>query len=85
MSVIYNILYSPTYRVPVLYFTGATPQAVAGTVSQGEHLITGEIWWFVHPCCTGDAMRVWEGAVGDEMGRYLGIWLGVVGGAAGLG
>lgn len=71
--------------MPVLYFTGATPVQVAGTVSQGEHLLTGEIWWFVHPCATGEAMKEWESAVSDgEWGRYLGIWLGLVGAAAGL-
>ncbi|KAI5849952.1 hypothetical protein BZA05DRAFT_474547 [Tricharina praecox] len=53
VAVLYNILYSPNYRVPVLYFTppASTSAAAleelgfaAGAVGQGEHLLTGEAW-----------------------------------------
>ena len=116
---VYNILYSPAYLVPVLYFIPlppVTPSATftRGVVSGGDHLINGEMWWFVHPCLTGDAMAEWETAINPldnddnendnndnndnngsngsngsndsngNLGRYLGIWLGLVGAAAGL-
>ncbi|KAI5779519.1 hypothetical protein EDC01DRAFT_755140 [Geopyxis carbonaria] len=108
VEVVYNILYSSTYRLPVLYFVapeGDVRDVLAlgdgdGVVGQGEHGLSGEMWWFVHPCRTGEAMEGVRGAVvgeagGEDMGegdreggevggRYLGLWLGFVGGVAGL-
>lgn len=86
-TVLYNILYDPNYRVPVMYFTPPPPPQsssaavsaalgfVDGAVSQGEHLLTGDVWWFVHPCRTAEEMA---GRVGGE--GYLAMWLGTVGG-----
>jgi len=99
VEIIYNVLYSPNYRVPVLYFTPSLPLSahglaelllpetgkgfVIGTVSQGEHLISGEAWWFVHPCRTGEAMAEWREMVKSEA-EYLTVWLGLMGGAIGV-
>ena len=97
VPVLYNILYDPNYRVPVLYFTPPPPPPpqssrtvleemgfADGAVSQGEHPLTGEVWWFVHPCRTAETMGVrWGGGVGQGVegrGGYLAIWLGTVGG-----
>ncbi|CCX12198.1 hypothetical protein FPQ18DRAFT_357625 [Pyronema domesticum] len=89
IAVEYNILYSPTFRVPVLWFS-QPPQgvvAVEGKLTLGDHPVTGEISWFVHPCQTREAMEVWRGTeveTDTEWGRYLAVWLELVGRAAGL-
>jgi ubiquitin-like-conjugating enzyme ATG10 len=87
----YHIVYSVSYQVPVLYFTPATPLGVEetvalvsegyphGAVTQQEHPLNGEIWWFVHPCHTAEFMREFQGRLGE--GGYLAPWLGVVGAA----
>ena len=46
-EVVFHILYSDMYRVPVLYLLPNTPTArpwnmLGASVSQGEHLVTGE-------------------------------------------
>lgn len=90
----YNVLFSPTYRLPVLYWVADEALSVEelkavfspkeGVISQGEHLLNGEAWWFVHPCNTGEAMdAVVELVVGNEE-RYISVWLGLVKNAAGL-
>jgi ubiquitin-like-conjugating enzyme ATG10 len=90
----YNILYSPTYRLPVLYWTADTPMTAeeikdifnpkTGIISQGEHLLHGEPWWFVHPCNTGEAMLSVHELVAGNEDRYLSVWLGFIKDAAGL-
>jgi ubiquitin-like-conjugating enzyme ATG10 len=100
IEIIYNVLYNPTYRLPVLYFLPSFPLSAeelllllspegvggftTGTISQGDHLLSGDVWWFVHPCKTGEAMAEWENIVGKDSGHYIGIWLGLVGGIVGL-
>lgn len=90
----YNVLFSPTYQLPVLYWVADEALSVEelkavfspkeGVISQGEHLLNGEAWWFVHPCNTGEAMNaVLELVVGNEE-RYISVWLGLVKDSAGL-
>jgi len=45
-----------------------------------HHPITGDPWFFVHPCLAGDQMSSFE----CSREEYLTIWLGLVGGCVGL-
>ncbi|KAI5815938.1 hypothetical protein BZA77DRAFT_369610 [Pyronema omphalodes] len=86
----YTIHYSPTFRVPVLWFSQPLQgvKVVEGKLSLGDHPLTGEIAWFVHPCRTREAMEVWSGTEVEcvpEEGRYVAVWLELVAAAAGLG
>lgn len=83
-----HILYSASYRVPVVYFqfpddsldsiSRSTPPisaVVAATdkISQSEHPFTGEIWWYIHPCATGEAMDALRDMVLSGAGDDVGI------------
>ncbi|EME39292.1 hypothetical protein DOTSEDRAFT_75124 [Dothistroma septosporum NZE10] len=108
--VIYDIVHSTTYEVPVLYLTfsdspGKTrpspdeiypllvpnayrPQiksvGIMGALSTTEHPIMGVPAYFIHPCRTQEAMAplLLDRDVKPE--HYLMLWLGMIGGSAGL-
>lgn len=85
-----NVLYSSTYRLPVCYFRRIVEgegerdwEGVyqADAVTQGEHPLTGEIWWYIHPCQTGEAMMAVRELVGDKGEKYMAVWWGLISGA----
>lgn len=55
-----------------------------GIISQGEHLLHSEPWWFVHPCNTATAMLAVRELIQGHESWYLSLWLGFVKSAAGL-
>ncbi|RPB12881.1 hypothetical protein P167DRAFT_573957, partial [Morchella conica CCBAS932] len=63
---------------------------VLGAVSQADNPAAGgEVWWFVHPCSTAEAMGelrgLWEGVKGMRAEEwYVRVWVGLVGGVVGL-
>ncbi|KAH0605143.1 uncharacterized protein H6S33_005125 [Morchella sextelata] len=62
---------------------------VLGAVSQADNPADGEVWWFVHPCSTAEAMGELRGLWGDGVGMgaeewYVRVWVGLVGGVVGL-
>jgi ubiquitin-like-conjugating enzyme ATG10 len=98
LTLTYDIIYSPTYRVPVLYIH-KTPRAEpflarvqrhAG-LSLVDHPVTGTPVYFLHPCRTQDAVgdildrSSSRGTTGERAGlEWLMVWLGVMGAAVGL-
>ncbi|TGZ85305.1 hypothetical protein EX30DRAFT_20813 [Ascodesmis nigricans] len=90
-----HIFRSPNYKVPVVYFRYSSDLATPDyldVVSQAEHPLTGEIWWFIHPCNTLKAMEVMEAMVLGNLqpeeplttgqraveARYMLAWWGLV-------
>ncbi|EPS43138.1 hypothetical protein H072_2884 [Dactylellina haptotyla CBS 200.50] len=73
---VYSILVPPDRR-------GAIAEiGIQGGISQTQHPYLGNTVWFIHPCRTAEALRIW----GDELTveNYLGLWIGVVGSVVGL-
>lgn len=90
----YDIIYSPTYSVPVLYIHKPLPPTFLVSVkgaglSLVDHPVTLKPVYFVHPCRTQEALRnilPTQTVDNQQVGgmEWLMGWFGVVGAAAGL-
>ncbi|OEL17006.1 Ubiquitin-like-conjugating enzyme ATG10 [Dichanthelium oligosanthes] len=107
----FHIVYSYSYKVPVLYFQGHRSDGQLLTldeikqglpsnslkvlseskwtfITQEEHPHLSRPWFTLHPCATGDWMKLLleesKAAYEEQSLRYLPAWLSVVGQAVGL-
>ncbi|KAK6529139.1 hypothetical protein TWF694_004352 [Orbilia ellipsospora] len=57
---------------------------IQGGISQTHHPYLGTTSWFIHPCRTAEALKMWmeDGNLGLE--NYMGVWVGSVGAVVGL-
>nr|XP_034601921.1 ubiquitin-like-conjugating enzyme ATG10 [Setaria viridis]TKW05216.1 hypothetical protein SEVIR_7G161300v2 [Setaria viridis]TKW05217.1 hypothetical protein SEVIR_7G161300v2 [Setaria viridis] len=107
----FHVVYSHSYKVPVLYFQGHRSDGQLLTtdeikqdlpsnslkvlseskwtfITREEHPHLSRPWFTLHPCATGDWMKLLleesKVAYEEQSPRYLSAWLSVVGQAVGL-
>ncbi|KAF2861104.1 hypothetical protein K470DRAFT_294485 [Piedraia hortae CBS 480.64] len=83
-TVIYDIIHSPLYEVPVLYYyptQGSFNAEIPGTSTMTDHPLTQLPVHYIHPCRAAEMM-----GEGDALcpAKYLLRWMGVFGVVAGL-
>ncbi|KAF2185146.1 hypothetical protein K469DRAFT_666063 [Zopfia rhizophila CBS 207.26] len=106
----YNIILSPSYQVPVLYFSIKDPHfrfpptrdtlysyivphqfklqvesvGIIGGITLTDHPFTNSPVFFIHPCQTTSVLEASLGSKEATPEEYLNLWIGAMGGCAGL-
>ncbi|KAI5358861.1 putative ubiquitin-like-conjugating enzyme Atg3/Atg10 [Septoria linicola] len=97
--VTYDIIYSHTYQVPVLYIhrpasshqllnelyaPASQVVGIMGGITLVDHPEIGKPVYFIHPCRTQEAVRVVLGPKHVDGLNWLMVWFGVIGTTVGL-
>jgi len=72
------------YIVPPQFKNQVSGVGVMGGITGTDHPVFCTPVFFVHPCRTVEAMKVFSGNADSSPLQYLKIWMGVIGGSVGL-